>query len=743
MPNWKKVVVSGSAPTLSGLTSDGNVEITGSLTISGSDAIDLTVNGGLKIISSSTNTLIGLTIENEGTPASSEGYGAGIKLISGEGISPTITGSIFVKDDSGGGANPYHPALVLNSIGGGIYLNSEGSLQNGEMIRLDGGSSNRTRFTMFQSSANMSHYNMVVNNGGDTSTRILMGQPTTGYYMQAGPAGSTYSFTVGTHGGDSGTFTPLTALNTNGYQVLTNITASANISLPTNISSIDFINEAGIRARTDGSYKGLQLASGTNTSNQIWFGKSFTSTAAITASFQGYGKLSNVQEIEPHGNWPLILKGGPNSNASNDGVRIDTAGSTNGVFFNRFEIESDSDTVDAYFQNITGLGINKTSNFLAELDVSGDINASGDITASKFLGDNFVKSGGTSSEFLKADGSVDSTAYTTNTGTVTGVTGTAPIVSSGGTTPAISISAATNSAAGSMSAIDKGKIDAITVTSGVNLNTMNSSISTNTSNISGKAASGANSDITSITGLTTVLSVAQGGTGVDSLDSIQLSSFDDDLSYVDLVNAQTISGTKTFSVAQRFATGTVSAPSISFNSNSTYTTGFYLSNPHELSISRVGVQNFKFDSNGFQQLIAGGTSNFAGHLQAHCLGIGGTPSTTSGEIWAYGDVVANKSSDRRLKKYIKNIKNPLDKLSKINGVTFEWKKADEKMKKEVHSHEGPDVGVIAQEVEEVLPEIVATRDNGYKAVYYEKLVPLLIEAVKELKAEVDELKKSK
>ena len=65
------------------------------------------------------------------------------------------------------------------------------------------------------------------------------------------------------------------------------------------------------------------------------------------------------------------------------------------------------------------------------------------------------------------------------------------------------------------------------------------------------------------------------------------------------------------------------------------------------------------------------------------------------------------------------------------------------MKREVHSHEGPDVGVIAQEIEEVLPEIVATRDNGYKAVYYEKLIPLLIESVKELKAEVDELKKSK
>ncbi len=271
-----------------------------------------------------------------------------------------------------------------------------------------------------------------------------------------------------------------------------------------------------------------------------------------------------------------------------------------------------------------------------------------------------------------------------------------------------------------------------------------SNISSNTSNISGKAASGANSDITSLSGLTTALSVTQGGTGATSLGDISLSSFDDDLNgtYVDLANAQTISGTKTFSVAQKFTTGTVSAPSISFNSNNAYTTGFYLSNPHEISIARVGVQNFKFDSSGFQCLLTG-TSQFTGHLQAHCLGIGIAPSTTSGEIWASGDIVANKSSDRRLKKKIKNIPNALEKVSQINGVTFEWKKTNEKMKKEVHSHEGQDVGVIAQEIEEVLPEIVATRDNGYKAVYYEKLVPLLIEAVKELKAEVDELKKSK
>ena len=70
--------------------------------------------------------------------------------------------------------------------------------------------------------------------------------------------------------------------------------------------------------------------------------------------------------------------------------------------------------------------------------------------------------------------------------------------------------------------------------------------------------------------------------------------------------------------------------------------------------------------------------------------------------------------------------------------------SQERISKEgIHENEGHDVGVIAQEVEKVIPEIVQTRDNGYKAVKYEKIVPLLIESIKELKAEIEELKKSK
>ena len=117
-----------------------------------------------------------------------------------------------------------------------------------------------------------------------------------------------------------------------------------------------------------------------------------------------------------------------------------------------------------------------------------------------------------------------------------------------------------------------------------------------------------------------------------------------------------------------------------------------------------------------------------------------TPSTTTGRIDASNDIVAYSTSDCRLKKYVKPIKNALDKIDQIRGVEFDWKVTDEKMEKEVHSFEGHDVGVIAQEIEAVLPEVVTTRDSGYKAVRYDKIVPLLIQGIKELKDEVEILK---
>ena len=104
------------------------------------------------------------------------------------------------------------------------------------------------------------------------------------------------------------------------------------------------------------------------------------------------------------------------------------------------------------------------------------------------------------------------------------------------------------------------------------------------------------------------------------------------------------------------------------------------------------------------------------------------------QIEASGDVIAFGSSDERLKDNIQPISEPLYKLSKVGGYTFDWNDKQD-------TYEGSDVGVIAQEIHKVLPEVVAERDNGYLGVKYEKIVPLLIESIKELKEEVDDIKK--
>jgi hypothetical protein len=98
-----------------------------------------------------------------------------------------------------------------------------------------------------------------------------------------------------------------------------------------------------------------------------------------------------------------------------------------------------------------------------------------------------------------------------------------------------------------------------------------------------------------------------------------------------------------------------------------------------------------------------------------------------------GDVIAYYSSDKRLKDNLTLITDAVSKVSKLSGYSFDWND-----KQDVYK--GRDYGVVAQEVEEILPELVITRDNGYKAVKYEKLTALLIEAIKEQQQQIDELK---
>jgi hypothetical protein len=136
-------------------------------------------------------------------------------------------------------------------------------------------------------------------------------------------------------------------------------------------------------------------------------------------------------------------------------------------------------------------------------------------------------------------------------------------------------------------------------------------------------------------------------------------------------------------------------------------------------------------------LYATGSSHYLGGNVgiSGSLGIGMAASETAGRIDASGDIVAFSTSDKNFKENITPIANALEKISKISGNTYDWKSD----MKQFHGFEGNDVGVIAQEIEAVLPQLVQTRDNGYKAVKYDKLVALLIEAIKELSNKIDRL----
>lgn len=114
---------------------------------------------------------------------------------------------------------------------------------------------------------------------------------------------------------------------------------------------------------------------------------------------------------------------------------------------------------------------------------------------------------------------------------------------------------------------------------------------------------------------------------------------------------------------------------------------------------------------------------------------------TTGNILATGDVTAY-ASDERLKTNLRPIESPLEKLNQINPYLFEW---NEEKCQEVGfvPHHKEEHGVLAQDVEKVLPDSVAPAafDQDYLTVKYDRLVTLLIAAVQELQQEIGELKK--
>lgn len=105
------------------------------------------------------------------------------------------------------------------------------------------------------------------------------------------------------------------------------------------------------------------------------------------------------------------------------------------------------------------------------------------------------------------------------------------------------------------------------------------------------------------------------------------------------------------------------------------------------------------------------------------------------ELYIVGSLARNANmhahshySDSRLKQNLEDIDHPLDKVLMLNGVTFEW---DRKIAPDRGFPEGRHIGFIAQELNEVFPELVSTNVDGYMFVDYAKFSPILVEAIKE------------
>ena len=155
-----------------------------------------------------------------------------------------------------------------------------------------------------------------------------------------------------------------------------------------------------------------------------------------------------------------------------------------------------------------------------------------------------------------------------------------------------------------------------------------------------------------------------------------------------------------------------------------------------------GNTNLNFESSQITISTSGGSHiqiNNDENIYFRTNGTNRFKMDTSGNFTATADLIAfGTVSDKSFKENIKPINNALDLVNNLQGVTFDWKQ-DTDTNKIVGVKE--DIGFIAQDVQKVLPELVRENDNGKLSLREKGIVPVLVEAIKELKSEIEELKK--
>ncbi len=315
--------------------------------------------------------------------------------------------------------------------------------------------------------------------------------------------------------------------------------------------------------------------------------------------------------------------------------------------------------------------VDATSSNTASKVVARDAN--GDFSSRYITATQFVKSGGTSSQFLKADGSIDSNTYLTNVNV-----GNGELTLSAGT--GVSLSATPSFSANQTA--DK------TITVSTN------GTSSNTGNALVLRGSGGEISVGAIT-----------ASSAELTGNITASGF--------LVTGQTgfLKANGTVDTTTYLSNGNIKDPQITFTASGS---GFSLGATQSITLNQSDAATIAFS-------LSSATGNTASTLVFR---------DSNGDFSAR-DISArtfDTTSDANLKTNVLKVDNALDVIEKINGVSFKWKNNGENS-----------MGVIAQDVEKVLPELI-NNSGDYKSVNYNGLIAVLIESIKELKEEIKKLK---